>query len=387
MSNSGVFGPTPEGIDLHQNQDREIFSDVLALMVLATLFVVVRIFTRIFARTGGMAADDYLIIVGWLFTTGTAMCCLISTRYGCGRHLWVVSQSDFESIFKILYSYVYLYATGVSFTKLSILLFYRRVFGVTKAFWICLSLVVGYWVAIIIAWINVCHPIHLFWYKHTTTMEGYCFNDSKFYFGNGIANMLIDICVLAYPVPIVWKLHMPKEKKLAVIAILMLGSFVCVASIVRIVNLNDLIHATDTTWTMGPVFVWSCVEPYVGILCACLPTFAPLVRIFWNKVRGYSANHQSGAGGNKSTGSGTGNLNSNGLRSKSAQWNKLGDSNSGSKNSRLRHDDEVELTYDITSSLGTNNPRTRTSDEELNLPINGIMVKNDVQWSSSSREV
>jgi hypothetical protein len=42
-------------------------------------------------------------------------------------------------------------------------------------------------------------------FQYTREMSGHCFNDSKYYFGNGIANMLIDICVLAYPVPIVWK--------------------------------------------------------------------------------------------------------------------------------------------------------------------------------------
>ncbi|RDW82530.1 hypothetical protein BP6252_03642 [Coleophoma cylindrospora] len=379
MSASGDFGPAPEGLDLSENQNGQIFGDVVSLMVLATVFVVVRVFTRVFARTGGMAADDYLIIVGWLFTTGTAMCCLVSTNYGCGRHLYVLTTSQFESIFKILYSYVYLYATGVSFTKLSILMFYRRVFGVTRAFWVCVGLVAGYWIAIMIAWINVCRPVHLFWYRYTRTMAGYCFNDSKFYFGNGIANMLIDVCVLAYPVPIIWKLHMPTSKKLAVIAILMLGSFVCVASIVRLINLNDLIHATDTTWTMGPVFIWSCVEPYVGILCACLPTFAPLVRIFWNKVRGKSTNHHSDYENKNGQSAGTGNNLS--RTQKGSHWNKLGDS------SRLRNEDEVELTNNISGphQLNLQLPQSKESDETLHgFSMGGITVKNEVQWTSTA---
>lgn len=85
-------------------------------------------------------------------------------------------------------------------------MFYRRVFGITTAFWVCLGLVVCYWVAIIIAWINVCVPISHFFVRYTRPDSiGHCFSDSKYYFGNGIANMLIDVCVLAYPIPIVWK--------------------------------------------------------------------------------------------------------------------------------------------------------------------------------------
>lgn len=47
--------------------------------------------------------------------------------------------------------------------------------------------------------------------------------------------------------------------------------------------MNKLVHSTDFTWAMCQVFIWSCVEPFIGILCACLPTYAPLVRK-WNSV-------------------------------------------------------------------------------------------------------
>lgn len=66
MSSTGFFGPAPNGVDLSENQNGWIFGTVVTLMVLATLFVTMRLFTRIFAQTGGMAADDYLIIVGWV---------------------------------------------------------------------------------------------------------------------------------------------------------------------------------------------------------------------------------------------------------------------------------------------------------------------------------
>lgn len=36
--------------------------------------------------------------------------------------------------------------------------------------------------------------------------------------------------------------------------------------------------SVDITWIMGDVFIWSSVEPCIGILCACLPTIRPLLR-------------------------------------------------------------------------------------------------------------
>lgn len=56
---------------------------------------------------------------------------------------------------------------------------------------------------------------------------------------------------------------------------------VCVAGIVRVVFLDKNMHSKDLSWTIAPVFVWSCVEPFVGIVCACLPTFSPLFRRWW----------------------------------------------------------------------------------------------------------
>jgi hypothetical protein len=67
-----------------------------------------------------------------------------------------------------------------------------------------------------------------------------------------------------------------------------------VASICRIIALHKNTHGTDATWTMAPVFIWSCVEPFVGIICACLPTFGPFFRRWWSKARtGRSSNSRS----------------------------------------------------------------------------------------------
>jgi hypothetical protein len=48
--------------------------------------------------------------------------------------------------------------------------------------------------------------------------------------------------------------------------------------------MDKLVKAQDFTWAMCQVFIWSCVEPFVGIVCACLPTFAPFIRR-WYETR------------------------------------------------------------------------------------------------------
>ena len=53
---------------------------------------------------------------------------------------------------------------------------------------------------------------------------------------------------------------------------------VCVASIIRLHFLTFMDGAVDITWTLSNVYVWSTVEPCVGIICACLPVLQPIIR-------------------------------------------------------------------------------------------------------------
>lgn len=47
---------------------------------------------------------------------------------------------------------------------------------------------------------------------------------------------------------------------------------VCIASIIRITVIISLTKTTDISWAKSDVFIWSSVEPSVGIISGCLPT-------------------------------------------------------------------------------------------------------------------
>ncbi|GKZ31974.1 hypothetical protein AbraIFM66950_000973 [Aspergillus brasiliensis] len=64
--------------------------------------------------------------------------------------------------------------------------------------------------------------------------------------------MVNDIIILLIPFPQIAKLQMNRRKKIA---------------------------ARDITWMMGPLFIWSSIEPSVAIVCACLPHLGPLARL------------------------------------------------------------------------------------------------------------
>ncbi|KAF2498225.1 hypothetical protein BU16DRAFT_287634 [Lophium mytilinum] len=385
----GDFGPAPPGMNLADNQNGVTYGAVITLMIIGTVSVVLRFMARMKPGQVQLAMDDWLIVGALIFAWGTGICSLLSINYGGGKHLWALKTSEFTQVWKLLFGYVMIYATAVTLTKVSILVFYRRIFGITYSFYVCMFLAIGYWITIIVVDNVGCQPLSFFWTQYTDpTAIGTCINFPKFFFGNGIAAMLIDVIILGVPVPIVWGLQMARSQKVAVVSILLLGSFVCVASIVRIVMLQRNTSSSDPTWTISPVFVWSCVEPFIGILCACLPTFAPFFRRWWGviRTRGTSEGKYSKSGGIDSKGfdtpadGGSKQLSSAG----GAAGFRLSRSKGRSKGPRAEwmelesgmRDDEIALTNKITGGKGA------TGSVE-SMP--GIMVREDVEWTSSKK--
>ena len=50
----------------------------------------------------------------------------------------------------------------------------------------------------------------------------------------------------------------------------------CIASIIRVITFNQ-VDFSDVTYTIVSASVWSTIEQSVGIVCACLITFQPLI--------------------------------------------------------------------------------------------------------------
>lgn len=52
---------------------------------------------------------------------------------------------------------------------------------------------------------------------------------------------------------------------------------VCFASLYRIITITHLVQSKDISWAKSDVFIWSSVEPSIGIISGCLPTLRPLL--------------------------------------------------------------------------------------------------------------
>ncbi|KAL4963048.1 putative integral membrane protein Pth11-like [Aspergillus stella-maris] len=288
-SSPSPFGDPPPGIDLSESHTARNNAVTIALTVLATVAVILRMTTRARIQKIRFEMDDWFIVASLVPTYAILACTIVGGKYGLGKHVWVVSMDHITRVNQTHFAYVLIYVWAIPLIKLSIITFYRRIFGMTRIMWLCAFLTMGYFIACTIAFSSCCQPPSYYWTQYSHPEGGYCrFDLYPFYLGNASANVATDLLILVVPIPLVWGLQMRRVTKGLITGIFLLGGFVCVASLIRIYSMVPLKHNLDVTWIMGDVYVWSSVEPCIGILCACLPTLQPLIRRTLKKVLGSS---------------------------------------------------------------------------------------------------
>lgn len=147
----------------------------------------------------------------------------------------------------------------------------------------------------------------------------------------------------------------------------------CIAGAVRLHVIRELTTSGDLSWNMSQTLVWSSIEPSIGIICACLPTIGPLIRRFLPKWFGGSSLKPSSrpAYGTDSRRPHSRNGGFYALHSRTKDPHKN------------KSDDELGLRNDIKSDHD-HQPQDRSKDSMAFDSQNAIIVKRDIEWSSTS---
>ncbi|KAL8793920.1 MAG: hypothetical protein Q9195_003539 [Heterodermia aff. obscurata] len=172
-----------------------------------------------------------------------------------------------------------LYVTGTAAAKFSILLLYRRLFGLYRKFLVALYVIAAitfcYSLVEILVIIFACRPINAAW---DFSVKGTCVDLALGGIIVGSVNVATDFVTLFLPMPMVWGLKIELKWKIQLVGIFLLGGFVCIGSIYRVTVLNGL-SSPDATWALTPAAIWAFVENAIGIVSACLPTLRPVYNL------------------------------------------------------------------------------------------------------------
>ncbi|KAI0173523.1 hypothetical protein GGR52DRAFT_389211 [Hypoxylon sp. FL1284] len=225
-----------------------------------------------------LRADDYLILVSLASLIALDGAVYWAIDNGLGAHTTDVPWAMTAVNIKMLMSSSWTWTIATTTCKLSILIFYREVFGTERIYRRiiqCFMVAIAAFAPIfIIVFMTQCHPVSAAWDPVLSLTN--CRTTQSEELASVSANMALDICVLIFPIPIIWKLQMSIKKRLAVTSMFGLGIGAIAAMVWRLATTADPSHNDDVVYTLYTTAIQSHLELWFGILAANLPRLAPL---------------------------------------------------------------------------------------------------------------
>ncbi|OMP82494.1 hypothetical protein BK809_0006804 [Diplodia seriata] len=246
-----------------------------------------------------MGWDDAMMTVVVVLVAPLTCLSVVSrsvANLGLGRDIWTL---PFENITHILYIYYFdedLYLSALPLLKISILLFYLRIFpekGFRRAVFVTIGLCIGYCIAFVLVSVFQCRPIRYAWLQWDDEHEGTCNNINAQGWSSAAINVILDIIVIILPLPQLWELQLNKRKKFLLLLMFSVGFFVTIVSILRLQVLIQFGSTQNLTWDYTAVGYWSTIEIHVGIICACMPAIRALLMQWMPKVMGQTTKDKS----------------------------------------------------------------------------------------------
>ena len=347
-----------------------------------------------------------------------------AVQFGVGKHILRVIKSDptppqtLIALFKVLFAESLIWAFTIPVIKLSILLFYRRIFTTNERWFrwataIMIAETIAWMVATAVLTVMNCSPVHYFWeqpylfLKLETPSQGSCLDFAHVQIPPSALNTAGDVILLFLPAPLLLRLQMPWSRKFAVFFSFTLGGLyvfppalrrqtkqmltnpvpsVCVASSIRLHYITTGGVSIDPTWDDAEMLLWGPVECCLGVVCACMPYLVPYRRLF----RSHPSNQASNERNNDS------------LLASPSWMGRRPSTTGASRKDKAGASVESELGLwtaelgDLRAKCNDGNERSVTiqraavrSEDGLDkhVPGNRIKVSSDLQWKSEAKEV
>ncbi|KAI9886758.1 MAG: hypothetical protein M1823_001401 [Watsoniomyces obsoletus] len=377
-------GPLTDWQHAHYHDSRAPAMVAMAVTfgVIATIAVITCLASKRITKAKPLA-EDYTIIGALILGHGLSIIEIIGIQHGLGRHLFAVKLESLGGFLRGQYAFLVVYAACITLTKISIVLFSRRLFASSRiryAMDATGALVVMMGIALFFGTIFQCTPVSA---AFRQTQERSCFDRPLFFRVTNIFNVVIDFLILILPLPSIWRLHISWGRKVGLTGVFAFGTIACGASIARIMTLERMRVAggiPDLTWTFADSMIWSTIEPYTGIICACLPLSMPLFRAAANgqvvttlrsRTSKYGTNRLS-----RPTGT-TGTIGSSGKNFQNLSYDSEKIS-TDLKKGPFGVDMEGDFDHDVDGNT-TGSANNRSEDT---IPMDIIPVKSDIEWSS-----
>ncbi|KAH7382070.1 hypothetical protein BKA64DRAFT_684859 [Cadophora sp. MPI-SDFR-AT-0126] len=246
----------------------------------ATLALTLRFVARKISRAG-LWYDDWLALTGLISVGVFISLMIVDLPDDATIRGEVIPERTLLANAKTVYVAELFYYTIQFSLKFSILAFYWRLFQTSNRvpIYAVACFVASWFVASFLVAAFQCVPVASLW-DPALAATAQCVELAPFFFGTSIPNILADLFLLLLPMPYVWQLKITTTQKLFVIGLFLLGGFVLIASVIRLRLLLLLdIRGFPAKWAVEDTVLWSAVENCMGVVCVCLPSLRPIVRL------------------------------------------------------------------------------------------------------------
>ena len=118
-----------------------------------------------------------------------------------------------------------MYTNGISSVKVSVVLFYLRIFKTVKLYrsccWAMIAILVIWCIFFDFRLIFTCVAVQKFW--NSTIDHGSCRPEKPDYMATAVSNIVIDVLILTLPMPMIWRLNAPTLRKVGLVVIFVAG--------------------------------------------------------------------------------------------------------------------------------------------------------------------
>ncbi|RDW76510.1 uncharacterized protein DSM5745_06502 [Aspergillus mulundensis] len=248
---------------------------------LTVLGVSVRLWHNVLRH--GFSVADSFILMAFLLAVGQIVAIALMVRGGMGKDLWAVDPNNINNVLMIFLVFSCFYVSVLTFTKLSFLMFFRQIFVSETFHRLTIALGVAsicQGVGFVPAVIFQCTPVSYAWTNWDGEHVGKCTNFNATVWAMAGSNTLLDILIIALPIPWLVRLSLDMRKKLQMVVLFSMGFLYGVLLLAHDVDNQPsgpkyyhlkVAKTSNFSYDYYPVIYWTVIEVDTCIIIACLP--------------------------------------------------------------------------------------------------------------------
>ncbi|KAL6716814.1 hypothetical protein ACLMJK_004726 [Lecanora helva] len=230
----------------------------------------------------GLGADEFWAVVALACTAGVTADIIVGTNHGMGRHLTAsTTGAELVVTLKLVYIFVVLITAVFGALKISILFLYLRMTPERAHHVICyifMGVVACHFTAAFFGGIFQCRPIPDYWQVGNPLQNPHCFDILAFDTFNSAWSVTEDIILWALPIPVVWKLKVPLNRKSGLYMLIAISFIAVICSVIRLTSLLVWMRSPDISWNYPLIPFLANMEACVALMTSSVPAIYPLFR-------------------------------------------------------------------------------------------------------------